>query len=80
MGQLHVLQAAIPPIVINIHNTALTSFDFSPRLVSQLMSTFDFSLSSTAHCLPTHLVNGLETAFLAAALDPVVGPQVLHIH
>ena len=28
---------------------------------------------------PPHLVDGLETALLAAALDPVVGPEVLHI-
>ena len=29
--------------------------------------------------LPSHLVDGLQTALLSAALDPAVGPQVLHI-
>ena len=34
---------------------------------------------STSSSLSRHLVNGLEAALLAAPLDPVIGPEVLHV-
>lgn len=34
---------------------------------------------STSSSPSRHLVNGLEAALLAAPLDPVIGPEVLHV-